>query len=462
MRRLLIVLLICCCGIFSCKNTNKEDLSIHVETVPYQNLNYPDETIQIPDSLPIQFTEKFFAPWKLKPETLLATIDSFQGKKISYLDKYLNDDEWYGENKKPHKKWQREEIVTNANRQNFPNFIQTGIVTKHTSVRRVPTNKPGFDVYSKAGEGFPFDYFQETALWANTPLLILHTTNDKQWCYALTPYYKGWIAMHDVAIVNQDFINQWLTKKYCLPLSDTLNLQNNRSHFAINAKIGMVLPYEEDSNSTHTISVLYTNTDENQNAKILKAEVSKNEVAFSNYPFNENSLKKLIANLIGRPYGWGGNLENRDCSSMIRDLLSTYRIWLPRDSKDQINTGKKFELTGTAEEKIKLIKEKGIPFLTILRKDRHNMLYVGLNSKGEPLILHAIWALKTFYSDKELAAMLKTYPIEGMHQDKQGKLHGRHIIGEAVITSVKIGMDNTKIVYPLNDELYAMNNILEK
>ena len=461
MRHLLILLLIGCVGIFSCKNSSKENMSLQVDTYDFENLDYPEENIQVPDSFQVEFKEKFFAPWLLKPEALLANIDSIQGKNLSYLNKYLNDDEWYGENKKQHKKWQREEIVTNANTESFPDFIKKGIITKHTSVRRIPTIKPGFDVYSKAGEGFPFDYFQETAIWANTPVLILHTSKDKQWCYAITPYYKGWIAMHDVAIVNQDFIEQWLTGNYCLPLSDKLNLQNSNSNYAINAKIGMVLPYKEISDNANKVSVFYTNTDENQNAKILKAEVDKNTVAFDDYTFNENGLKKLISNVIGRPYGWGGNLENRDCSSMIRDLLSTYRIWLPRDSKDQINAGRKYKLQGTAQEKIQLIKEKGIPFLTILRKDRHNMLYVGVNSKGEPLILHSIWSLKTFYSNKELAELLKNYPIEGIHQDKEGKLHSRHIIAETVITTVNIGSDNPKITHPLIEELYAMANILE-
>jgi len=122
--------------------------------------------------------------------------------------------EWYGENKKPHKRFLREAIVNNVAMNTFPNFLKKGIVIAHTNLRRLPTNRPGFDVYSKAGEGYPFDYFQETNLWANTPLQLLHLSNDKQWCYVISPYY-----------------------------------------------------------------------------------------------------------IEGRPYGWGGNLENRDCSSLIRDFL---------------------------------------------------------------------------------------------------------------------------------------------
>jgi len=356
MRYLFILISLGYLVIFSCKTVNNEELKIQIDTFSYDNLDYPNMEMQISDSFQLKFIDKFFTPWTSRPENLLADLESFPGKDLTYLKKYLDDDEWYGENKKQHKKWQREEIVNNVKTENFPNFLNKGIIINHTNVRRIPTNKPGFDIYSKAGEGFPFDYFQETMLWANTPILIAHTTNDKQWCYAITPYYKGWIAMHDVAIVNQDFIEQWQTGSYCLPLSDSLNLQNNISHYSINAKIGMVIPYKAIQNSNNKVTVFYSNADENLNAKIFKTDIDKESVALDNFSFNEKSLKKLVSNLIGRPYGWGGNLENRDCSSMIRDLLSTYRIWLPRDSKDQIDWGNKYDLPNETDEKIAKIR----------------------------------------------------------------------------------------------------------
>ena len=461
MRLLLILAVSGLFGCFGCKSVDREEIAIEVATYDYDDLDYPLTAIQTPDSLQTTFIENFFAPWKIPPDSLLSALDAFPGKEPPYLEKYLNDDGWYGENKKQHKKRQRAEIVTNANTQEFPNFVKRGIVISHTDLRGIPTNRPGFDRYSNAGEGYPFDYFQETMVWANTPIFIAHISNDKQWCYVICPYYKGWVSMHDVAIVDQDFIVQWTAGSYCLPVSDELNLQNDASHFSLNAKMGMVLPYNEISNNANTLTVYYANADENQNAKVLTAEVSKSEVTLDNYEINANGLKNLVTNLIGRPYGWGGHLENRDCSSMIRDLLSTYKLWLPRDSKDQIAIGHKFELTGTVDEKIKMIKDKGVPFLTVLRKKGHNMLYVGDAPNGEPLILHAIWGLKTTYSNEELADLIKVYPIEGIHQEEDGSLRGRHIIGEAVITSVTIGSGNNEITTPLIDEIYAMTNILE-
>ncbi|SHG69074.1 SH3 domain-containing C40 family peptidase [Flagellimonas flava] len=459
-RILLGLVFFSCLGILGCKKTDKENPSAPIKTYAYDAIEYPTGNIQIADTLKKEFLKNFFAPWSITPENLSTELDALPGRKLSYLENYLNDDDWYGENKKKHKRWQREEIVANVNEVGFPNFLKKGITISHTNLRRIPSNKPGFDTYSKAGEGFPFDYFQETMLWANTPVLIVHTSIDKQWSYVASPYYKGWVSMHDLAIVNEDFVTQWVNGPYCMPLSDQVNLSDKASNFAINAKMGMVLPYEEIPDNPDQILVSYTNTDAYQNANILKAKVNKTAVALNNYEFNGQSVNKLVSNFIGRPYGWGGNLKNRDCSSLIRDLLGTYRIWLPRDSKDQIEIGHPVDLPDSTAEKLAFIKENGIPFLTILRKKGHNMLYVGINPDGEPLILHAIWGLKTSYSNEQLANFVENYPLEGIHQDEDGKLKGRHLIGEAVITSVNIGADNNDVTIPLIDEIYAMTNIL--
>nr|WP_298998824.1 SH3 domain-containing C40 family peptidase [uncultured Allomuricauda sp.] len=462
MRTFLILILCICGGLLGCKNEHKKEIPIEIETYSYESINYPQADIKIPDSLRNEFIKQFFVPWESTPDTLLLSMNKLPGKELSYLDKYLNDDEWYGENKKPRRKWQREQVVNNVDFKTFPNFQKRGIIVSHTNLRRIPTNRPGFDTYSKAGEGYPFDYFQETGLWANTPIFIAHISKDKQWCYVISPYYKGWVSMHDIAIVDEDFIQQWSSKSFCLPLSDDVNLQTSESNYAITTKIGMVLPYQEVLENPNKVRVYYTSTDEYQNGRILKSEVDKNAFAFSNFSLNESTLKSLVSNLVERPYGWGGNLENRDCSAMIRDLLGSYRIWLPRDSDDQIEVGHKYELPESTEEKVKLIQEKGIPFLTILRKKGHNMLYVGDSPEGEPLILHAIWGLKTSYSNEELSTILNTYPVEGMHKDEDGSVKGRQIIGESVITSVHIGTGNDGITLPLIEEIYAMTNILEE
>ena len=433
---------------------------ITIATYDIESLTYPDQRIDIPEVQKLSFKEHFFMPWFKDAEGFIFHIDEYPGKNFSYLQNYLADDAWYGENKQPHSLKQRERLVANVDTTNFPNFLKKGITIEHTNLRRLPTYRPGYDVYNKAGEGYPFDYFQETNIWANTPLQLLHLTEDKQWCYAVSPYYKGWIPMNSIAFVDEEFINSWTNQPFAFLIKDNIVLNNDKSTYAINAKIGMPLPFEDNLNNDQ-VNAFYTVSDQYKKAHILKAAISKSDVAFDNFEFDAVNLKGLVNELLDKPYGWGGQLENRDCSSMIRDMLSTYQVWLPRDSKDQMQVGKHFDLEGSAEDKIKFIKENGTPFLTILRKKGHNMLYVGNDENGLPLIFHAIWGLKPFYTDEALGEYLDLYPIEGLHQDENGQIRSRFIIGKSVITSVKAGSEYTEILEPIIDEIYAMTNYLE-
>lgn len=433
---------------------------IHIKTFSEGDLTFPKDKLIIQNTVRTQFIEKFFLPWSLETSEVLDTLAQFPGKELAFLQEYLEDDGWYGENKKPHKRFIREEIVENISTADFPNFQKKGIVVSHTNLRRIPSNKPGFDTYSMAGEGYPFDYFQETNLWANTPVQLLHLSKDKQWCYVLSPYYKGWVPMHDLALVSDLFIADWRTGRYALPLSDQIPLTNPISPYAITGKMGMVLPYEK-SEDPSSVLAYYVSADENRNAHLLKAEVDINHFATDAYAFEGTHLQHLISQLKGRPYGWGGYLENRDCSSMIRDLMATFKVWLPRDSGDQLNVGNVVELTGSLEDKQEVIKSQGIPFRTILRKKGHNMLYVGNSANGEPLIFHAAWGLRTTYTNPQLAEFLKNYPIEGLTQQPDGSITGRNIMGEAMITSVLAGSGNQGITYPMLEDIYAMTTLLE-
>ena len=455
------VFLFCCFSIvlFGCQTANK-DLDIAIVTHTPEELTYPSEAIPVSETQKALFLTKYFLPWTLEPQALLAQKDAFPGKDSDYISAYLADSTWYGENKKPHKQRERALVHANADLTNFPNYLKRAITTANTDLRRVPTTRPGFDKYSKAGEGFPFDYFQETMVWANTPVLLAHITKDKQWGYVMSPFYKGWIRLHDLALTDETFIDSWMVGSYATPLSDTLYLQAPNSLKTLDAKLGMLIPYEPMEEQSDQVLGYYAVADEYLQATLLKAEMDKASLAFADHPMNAASLKALVNNFLGKPYGWGGYLENRDCSSMIRDLLATYRIWVPRDSKDQIEIGEQLALEGTADEKIQRIKEKGIPFLTILRKKGHNMLYVGNAPNGEPLILHAIWGLKTAFRDNDLKKALDQYPLEGMHLADDHQLVGRQVIGEAVITSVTLGMENTAITVPLIDDIYAMTTIL--
>jgi hypothetical protein len=144
--------------------------------------------------------------------------------------------------------------------------------------------------------------------------------------------------------------------------------------------------------------------------------------------------------MIGEPYGWGGLYGNRDCSSMTRDFFAVFGIWLPRHSEDQVKeAGTYIDLQGLSpEQKEKMILEKGVPYLSLLWRKGHVMLYIG-QKDGRALIFHNIWGIRT--------------------KDLQGR-EGRKIIGQAVITTLQPGQELINIdsaAGSLLDNIAAMN-----
>ena len=144
--------------------------------------------------------------------------------------------------------------------------------------------------------------------------------------------------------------------------------------------------------------------------------------------------------MIGEPYGWGGLYGNRDCSSMTRDFFSVFGIWLPRHSEDQVKeAGAYIDLQGLSpQQKEKIILEQGVPYLSLLWRKGHVMLYIG-QKDGRALIFHNIWGIRT--------------------KDIQGR-EGRKIIGQAVITTLQPGQELRDIDSPagsLLSNISAMN-----
>lgn len=127
----------------------------------------------------------------------------------------------------------------------------------------------------------------------------------------------------------------------------------------------------------------------------------------------------LAEQVLDELYGWGGFLYNRDCSATTRDLMIPFGIWLPRNSRAQAQTGKVISLEGmTVEDKKRTIVNNGVPFFTLLGQPGHVMLYIG-TYRGEPLILHNMWGIRTEEKGKE----------------------GRFVVGRSVISTLDVGSD---------------------
>ncbi len=331
----------------------------------------------------------------------------------------------YGENKLRHSKDWLKKLKQNAFLHNYPNTGYAAITTRNTNLRTLPTQRPHFNSAKGDSASWPFDNLQRSSVAVNTPIYVCHISADKSWALVETSFTFGWIPAEDFARVDTDFIKTWERCPYAVITRDQTSILDEGGNFILKASLGYIFPLIKET--AGSLEVLTAVADKNNNAVIKDGFVSLEASAVKPLRLTALNAIKIANELIGEPYGWGGLYGNRDCSSMTRDFFAPFGIWLPRYSEDQVKeVGSLVNLQGlNPEQKEKIILEKGVPYLSLLWRKGHVMLYIGQHS-GRALIFHNIWGIKT--------------------KDLMGN-EGRKIIGQAVITTLRPG-DELKCIDP--------------
>jgi hypothetical protein len=426
---------------FACQTSSRDMKPKHIPSFPIDSLDYSSLPVEVPESEKERFYKSWFSPWNERELEV-------PGKADLWVNTFEEAEDWYSENKQPFSLNERSRIAENC--RGYESVGRLGITLRTCNLRRLPTDRPGFDRPDKAGEGYPFDYFQETAIHPFCPLKVLFPTQDKLWYYVQSAFYQGWLHAEDVAFVDEDFIKTWQEGPFVMPLSDNILIE--REGEIRQARIGMLMALKDSNTVWMPVKT------QSGEAVLIEAKTDFLKLAWEDVPFDEIYVKTLLKALNNRPYNWGDHVGSRDCSSTLRDFMATFRVWLPRNSGDQAKQGSWTEvLPEDRKAKEDLILQKGRPFLTILAKKGHSMLYVGKNSDGEPLIFHNIWGIKTRVKEARLKDMLAKYPLEGMHLDEEGYIWGRHIIGRSLVSSVRLGEKVDYAYKPLLDEMSSIS-----
>ena len=283
------------------------------------------------------------------------------------------------------KKWVQNAQMHKVNTKKFK-----AITTRRTNVRAMPTDTSFYKDPKRVGEGFPFDYNQNSALHINIPLYISHFSKDKRWAYVSASYSSGWVKVSDLALVDEKFIKAFKTGNYAMTIRDNLRLYNDKNQASSLVKLGALFPLDSHGN--------YLTSKQNSlgHSSIHKVKVSRsNMIAKMPLAFTSKNVAALAKEFYGEPYGWGGKLECRDCSATTRDFLAPFGIFLRRNSSKQAQDGTKsiyIKGIGKKAKKRKII-ANAEPFRSLLYVPGHIVLYLG-QYKGEPVIMHTYWGIR--------------------------------------------------------------------
>ncbi|MFM0738891.1 NlpC/P60 family N-terminal domain-containing protein [Paraburkholderia xenovorans] len=327
----------------------------------------------------------------------------------------------YGENFRPHDKtW----IDTIAQNMNAGQFQQTSayrperraIATGNLLVRELPTMDPSYFDHRLAGEGYPFDNLQISAVRPGTPLYVLGTSVDGAWRYVQTPDVQGWVRSEGVGTTDERFIDNWraaAAKSLGAVTVASAPVRDSRGVFRFEAPAGTLLPLVGGTPSgpatvpaaaseAHADSalreLLIPARDIDGQALIRTARLDDAQIAPMPLAATPRHLAMLLKTLIGRPYGWGNSGFYNDCSSELQSIFATFGVWLPRHSSTQMSAGRTVDLSAsTPAQRLDYLAQHGEAFRTLIYIGGHVMLYIGnttRNGVAVPVVYQDVWGLR--------------------------------------------------------------------
>ncbi|WP_394908420.1 NlpC/P60 family N-terminal domain-containing protein [uncultured Helicobacter sp.] len=377
-----------------------------LSTLP-QNANYylPQDTLDFPksDSKALQkdYLQKFFAPWlRAKPNP---NIDE-----VFWIRQSLLKSRGWGENLKPYSLSEGQKILDSMQLDLYPSAKQKAIITRNTHIRAVPSVLPKF---SKR-DGYPFDRWQNSLIFSGTPVLVTHYDTSRRFVHIESAFVYGWVEAHDVAFVGEEDAKRIMSwESYITPNRDNIALLDSKKHFITEARLGQIFALKSKTSDFYEVYVVLRQ--DNGNARISTIRAKKQD--FIPFPagFNQTLVADFLTQLMGRPYGWGGMYEERDCSALVRDIFAHNGIFLPRNSKAQVFYGKNsIDLSKMSpKDKEAYIIANATPFYTILWLQGHIMIYLG-HTKGKVVVAHSAWSVT---SGKKYENMLGGVVVTTLH-----------------------------------------------
>ena len=362
-----------------------------------------------------RFLERHYAPWsRTRPSYGLAEV---QRPFRAYAQRPI-----FGENTLARSPAWAARLESEAGLDTYPSLGLKAVTLRRTDLRQMPTDRPVFYDFAKAGEGFPFDYLQNSALWAGTPCYVTQATRDRAWYLCESPHALGWVRAQDLAFVDARFEAAYRSAPLAAVVAEDVPVTDQAGVFRFRSGIGAVHPLE--SSSERGVEILVPAADESGNALLKRATLPQTQAMALPLAPTARNLALLAQRMMAEPgqadYGWGGLFGDRDCSSMQKDLFAPLGLWLPRNSGSQAKAGTYVPLDQmSAQDKERTILQNGLPFATLIPLPGHILLYIG-QKNGRAVMLHTIWGVRT--------------------RDKDQR-EGRKIIGRMVITTLEPGLE---------------------
>jgi Cell wall-associated hydrolases (invasion-associated proteins) len=293
-------------------------------------------------------------------------------------------------------------LVANVNVAAIPATQQTrfGLVVRRASLRTFPTH---MRVFNEPDDGTDIDRFQEDALFAGTPVAIVHESRDGEWWFIVSPLYAAWIPKRDVAQGTADEVFAYTHKEPYVVVTGararTVYTPERPEISELQLEMGQRLPLLNDWPAEKPVNGQHAYTSyvielpmraEDGSLHFTPALLQKtNDVAADYLPLTRANLIRQSFKFLGERYGWGHSYNSRDCSGFVSEVYRSFGVQLPRNTRDQGVSPALNRIAFTADDdhEKRLAVLRGLQVGDLVYIPGHVMMVIGQNGGG-PYVIH--------------------------------------------------------------------------
>ena len=280
----------------------------------------------------------------------------------------------------------------NLNSVSVKTDVRYGVVTMRTDMRLLPT--PHY--YYDDRDFQHYDDLQGTALDPCEPVLVLHTSRDGAFVFAVGRYYKGWVSLGAIGFTDRETWGKYVSPKNFLVVTDHKKKVHAGGAWDVLFQMGSTIPLKSaqlQGDAYQAIIPVEVNGCLSESVVAIKAD---NTTSLGYLPCTPNNFVRQSMKFLGDVYGWGGMEESVDCSSYVQDVYRSMGILLPRDADQQEIAMKNSVSLAGLHTAVRYQKTAEAPVGALLFKPGHVMLYLGRDAKGTPLAIHSASSYFTF------------------------------------------------------------------
>ncbi|EGO63296.1 SH3 domain-containing protein [Acetonema longum] len=291
--------------------------------------------------------------------------------------------------------------IMNAGQIAATNPVHYAFAVRRTDLRAFPTA----EIVTKTPKDTEFDRFQETAVLAAEPLLILHGSSDDRWYFVQTGNYRGWVKANDLAVTKdkQKWAAYIRSKQFLVITGNKMQLGYNpyspavsRLELGMGTRLALAdasqIPELVDHQSpagNYVVRIPVQGANRELQFHLALIPIYS-DVSEGYLPYTRANIIRQAFKMQGERYGWGGMFGARDCSAFVTDIFRSFGIMLPRNADEQETAPGRTLVFGSGQPATARYAALGkMAAGAVLFKEGHVMLYLG-EYNGRHYIIHDV------------------------------------------------------------------------